>query len=228
MLQNKHYLGDYFYPQIIDNEIFNAAKMELSERSSRLGRNNRYKPDTKKREKFNRMIEACKAGEIDMIITKSISRFARNTLDCLKYIRMLKDKNIPVFFEKKAINKTLQQNITKAVVNADTLSPDGIQTRLEELQKELIKKANNKQDYDAIADEIFRLRDQKEQSELDSHHWEEAMNRIKELQDFIAGQETDITEFDEALVKKLIEKITVFADHFTVELKSGVTIDIEA
>ena len=35
------------------------------------------------------------------------------------------------------------------------------------------------------------------------------MNRIKELQNFIAGQETDITEFDEALVKKLIEKITV-------------------
>lgn len=51
---------------------------------------------------------------------------------------------------------------------------------------------------------------------------------FKELQDFIAGQETDITEFDEALVKKLIEKITVFADHFTVEFKSGVTIDIEA
>ncbi len=110
------------------------------------------------------------------------------------------------------------------MVNADTLSPDGIQARLEELQKELIKKANNKQDYDAIA----RLRDQKEQSELDSHHREEAMNRIKELQDFIAGQETDITEFDEALVRKLIEKITVFADHFTVEFKSGITIDIEA
>ena len=52
--------------------------------------------------------------------------------------------------------------------------------------------------------------------------------RIKELQDFISKQKTDITEFDEALVKKLIEKITVFADHFTVEFKSGLTIDIEA
>ncbi|MEE1340787.1 MAG: integrase [Succinivibrionaceae bacterium] len=54
------------------------------------------------------------------------------------------------------------------------------------------------------------------------------MNRIKELQDFISKQKTDITEFDEALVKKLIEKITVFADHFTVDFKSGLTIDIEA
>ena len=50
--------------------------------------------NTKKREEFNRMIEECMAGKIDMIITKSISRFARNTLDCLKYIRQLKDKNL--------------------------------------------------------------------------------------------------------------------------------------
>ncbi len=139
---------------------------------------------------------------------------------------MLKAFN-QILTEHDIFLKTLQQNIAKAVVGADTLSPDGIQARLEELQKELIKKANNKQDYDAIADEIFRLRDQKEQSELDSHHREEAMNRIKELQDFIAGQETTITEFDEALVKKLIEKITVYEDLFTVEFKSGITIDIE-
>ena len=50
------------------------------------------------------MIEACMAGEIDMVISKSISRFARNTLDCLKYIRQLKAQNIPVYFEKEGIN----------------------------------------------------------------------------------------------------------------------------
>lgn len=60
--------------------------------------------NTKKRSEFIRMIEECMAGMIDMIITKSISRFARNTLDCLKYIRELKEKNIPVFFEKENIN----------------------------------------------------------------------------------------------------------------------------
>ncbi len=133
-----------------------------------------------------------------------------------------------ILTERGTFLKQLQANIAKAVVSADTLSPNGIQARLEELQKELIKKATNKQDYDAIADEIFRLREQKEQSAVDSHNREESMNRIKELQDFIAKQKTDITEFDEALVKKLIEKITVYADHFTVEFKSGITIDIEA
>ncbi|MBQ3917288.1 MAG: recombinase family protein [Bacteroidales bacterium] len=49
--------------------------------------------NTKKREQFNAMIEDCKAGKIDMIFTKSISRFARNTLDCLQYIRLLREMN---------------------------------------------------------------------------------------------------------------------------------------
>lgn len=60
--------------------------------------------NTKKREEFNRMIDECMDGKIDLVITKSISRFARNTLDCLKYIRQLKEKNIAVFFEKENIN----------------------------------------------------------------------------------------------------------------------------
>ena len=50
------------------------------------------------------MINDCMNGEIDMIITKSISRFARNTLDTLKYVRMLKEKDIAVYFEDEKIN----------------------------------------------------------------------------------------------------------------------------
>ena len=57
--------------------------------------------NTKNRDEFNRMIEDCEAGTIDMIITKSISRFARNTIDCLKYVRQLREKNIAIIFEKK-------------------------------------------------------------------------------------------------------------------------------
>ncbi len=60
--------------------------------------------NTKKREGFNGMIEDCMAGKIDMVITKSISRFARNTIDCLKYVRQLKEKNIAIIFEKENIN----------------------------------------------------------------------------------------------------------------------------
>lgn len=59
---------------------------------------------TKKRTEFNRMIRMCKNKKIDMVITKSISRFARNTVDCLEYVRQLKDLGIGVIFEKENIN----------------------------------------------------------------------------------------------------------------------------
>lgn len=444
--------------------------------------------NTKKREEFNRMIEACKAGEIDMIITKSISRFARNTLDCLKYIRMLKDKNIPVFFEKESINtmdakgevlltimaslaqqesqslsqnvkmglqfryqngqvqvnhnhflgytkdrkgnlvidpeqaevvkriyreylegssmdkiakglekdgiltgagkkkwwtstinkilrnekyigdallqktyttdflnktrvknngivpqyyvennheaiipkdiflrvqeelvrrrvvKTsangkkrsyscnhcfaqivicgecgemfrrihwnnrgcksivwrclsrleatgmechastvnetvlenvvvqaintllgdkstyqaqLQQNIAKVIREAQKNNTDGIDEQLMKLQKKLLEKANNKEAYDEIADQIFKLREQRENCTVDTAARDTQIARITDLQDFIKQQRTDLAEFDESLVKRWLKQITVWEDHFTVELKSGLKIDIE-
>ncbi|HFU4359908.1 TPA: recombinase family protein [Streptococcus suis] len=63
-----------------------------------------------KRQDFQRLIEDCKNGEIDYIVTKAIARFARNTLDTLKYVRMLKDLQIGVYFEEE---------------NIDTLTMDG-------------------------------------------------------------------------------------------------------
>lgn len=58
----------------------------------------------RKRPEFLRMIRHCKQGKIDIILTKSISRFARNTVDCLNYIRALKELSIAVIFEKENIN----------------------------------------------------------------------------------------------------------------------------
>lgn len=59
---------------------------------------------TRKRDDFNRMIGDCEKGLIDLVITKSISRFARNTQDCLKYSRMLKDLGIGIIFEKENVS----------------------------------------------------------------------------------------------------------------------------
>ena len=57
-----------------------------------------------KRSNFMRMIADAMSGKIDLILTKSISRFARNTLDTLKYVRMLKEKNVAILFEEENIN----------------------------------------------------------------------------------------------------------------------------
>ena len=104
----------------------------------------------------------------------------------------------------------------------------GIRKTQSGYQCQILFKANQKADYDAIADEILRLRDMRKQAEVDSVVKDEQMRLVQDLQDFIHQQPTTITEFDETLVKRLITKITVFEDHFTIDFKSGVTIDIEA
>ena len=133
-----------------------------------------------------------------------------------------------VLCQKNDFLKTLQSNMKTAITDRDSLSPEVIDARMKELQRELLKKANQSADYDAIADEILRLRDMRKQSEVDSVLRDDQMKRIKDLQDFIKKQTTDITKFDEALVSRHIAKIIVFEDHFTVDFKSGITIDIEA
>lgn len=57
-----------------------------------------------KRPDFMRMINDCLNDEIDMVVTKSISRFARNTVDTLHYVRMLKERGVAIFFEEEHIN----------------------------------------------------------------------------------------------------------------------------
>lgn len=132
-----------------------------------------------------------------------------------------------VLCQKDDFLKTLQSNITAVITQSDIFSPKVIDERLHDLQRELLKKANQKEDYDAIANEIIRLKDMRKQSEVDSVVKDGQMKLITDLQDFIREQPTEITSFDETLVKRIIERITVFDEYFTVELKSGVVIEIE-
>ena len=86
----------YYTEHILSNSNYELAGIFADEGIS--GTN------TKNREQFNAMIKACKEGKIDLILTKSISRFARNTLDCLNYVRELKQLGIGIYFEKENID----------------------------------------------------------------------------------------------------------------------------
>lgn len=103
-----------------------------------------------------------------------------------------------------------------------------IDEKLLELQQKLLKKANSKEAYDEIADEIFRLRELKQQTTVDTVIRDEQIKRITALQDFIRSQPAELTEFDEVLVRRWFKQITVYEDHYTVELKSGLKVDIDA
>ena len=67
--------------------------------------------NTKKREGFNNMVTDALAGKIDLIVTKSVSRFARNTVDSLVTVRKLKDKGIEIYFEKEHLDAGCQGRV---------------------------------------------------------------------------------------------------------------------
>lgn len=130
--------------------------------------------------------------------------------------------------DKSTYQAQLQQNIAKVIRDARKTTAEGIDEQLMELQKELLQKANNKEAYDEIGEQIFKLREQRRQCTVDTAARDAQIARITELQDFIKEQTTDLTEFDDTLVKRWLKQIIVWEDHFTVELKSGLKIDIES
>ena len=102
-----------------------------------------------------------------------------------------------------------------------------IDEKLMALQQELIQKAQSKEAYDEIADEIFRLRELRQKTTIDTAARDKQIKRINDLQDYIAQQTTHLTEFEESLVRRWIKQITIWDDHITVEMKSGVSIDMD-
>ena len=109
--------------------------------------------------------------------------------------------------DKSTYQAQLQQNIAKVIRSAQQNTTDEINERLQELQKELLKKANNKEAYDEIADDIFQLREQREKCTVDTATRDAQIARINELQDFIKQQPAQLEAFDEALVKRWLERI---------------------
>lgn len=90
-----------------------------------------------------------------------------------------------------------------------------------------MKRANAKQDYNDLADEIDHLRELKQNAMVENAEREGLKQRIAEMQQFLAEQTKQIEEYDETLVRRMIEKITVYEDRFTVEFKSGTSVDVK-
>ena len=128
--------------------------------------------------------------------------------------------------KKDSMNDALQRNAETVLTGTDGVPLDEIDVRLEELQKELLKVANAKGNYDSIVDEIYSLREAKQNAQAESAEREGMKKRISEMQQFLAEQQQDITEYDEQLVRRLIEKITVYDEVVTVEFKSGTSVDV--
>jgi hypothetical protein len=95
------------------------------------------------------------------------------------------------------------------------------------IQKELLKKADARQDFGDLADQIDALRDEKQRLLLEDANNTGLQQQLKTIEDFLAEQQEAVTEYEEALVRKLISKITVFDDKLVVEFKSGLETEVK-
>ena len=102
-----------------------------------------------------------------------------------------------------------------------------IDGKLEELQQQLLIQAKSKNDYEDVADEIYRLREQKQNVLVENAEREGKRQRIAEMTDFLNKQSRELEEYDEQLVRRLIEKVTIYEAKLTVEFQSGIETDEE-
>lgn len=137
----------------------------------------------------------------------------------------------------RAINKTLggrenmlaelQKNVEEAFVEQSEAVYEQIDTDLVKLQEQLLQRVNANKDYADIADEIERLRDEKQNLSVEDSEREGLKARIQEMREFLEQQTTRIEEFDDQLVIRLIQKITVYDDKFVFEFKSGTSLNLK-
>ena len=95
---------------------------------------------------------------------------------------------------KSSYQAQLQLNIASVIRASQVTSVENIDEKLIALQQELIQKAHSKEAYDEIADEIFRLREPRQKTTIDTAARDEQIKRINDLQDYIAQQTTHLTE----------------------------------
>lgn len=121
----------------------------------------------------------------------------------------------------------LKENIATVLNEESDIATVGIDEKLDELQKELLRLANFKANYEGVADEIYRLRELKQSTLVENAEREGKRQRIAEMAEFLNEQSFELEAYDEQLVRRLIEKVTVFEEKFTVEFKSDIEADVE-
>lgn len=122
--------------------------------------------------------------------------------------------------------KTLEENIHAVIGETTEYQISEINNLLEEKQKELIKQANKGQDYEHLADEIDGLRDKRQTLLVEDASLSGENERINELIAFIRINKYRTLRYDDTLVRKIIQNVTVYDDHFVICFKSGIEIEV--
>ena len=124
-------------------------------------------------------------------------------------------------FKKRNFKRLFEE-----VLKQENSPAKDIDGQLEELQKQLLQKANKNEEYDSLVEQIYKLREEKQQILADKAETEAVKQSILNMKAFLNTQTTELDEWNEELVRRLVEKVTVYDDKFEVELKSKLSVDI--
>ncbi len=230
---------------IIPKEIFLRVQDELVRRITKKVSPNGRKVSYSCQHYFSQLIYCGECGEMyrrlhwnnrgcKSIVWRCVSQLQPTGLEC--HARTVNEEVLQQVFvkalnellsHKENYQQQLQANIAYVIRLCARGEVQAINEQLIKLQQELPDKVSKRQNYDDIADEIFQLREKKAKTNIDTSARDEQIERITELQDFIKKQSTELTAFDENLARRWLKKITVYEDKYTVEFKSGVSVDIE-
>lgn len=180
-----------------------------------------------KRVQFKRMIKDCEDGKIDLIITKSVSRFARNTLDCVQTARKLKADGIGIIFEKENLD-TLQERSEFVLTIMASLAEEESRSISNNIRWSVKKKFQEGKEYEQQSQQVGMKIDQllmrKEEILSEQGKVQLASYRIEEVTKLLQTGKI-LEEFDRVMFKSLVRKITVLSNkEIEIEFECGITV----
>lgn len=131
-----------------------------------------------------------------------------------------------IYKAKDSMKEACAENFKK-LLETENVDVAAFDERLVEIETKLLKKAHSKEEYDDLVEEIYNVREEKQKALVAAADKQGVLKRIEEMQSYLDGVSTEITEYDEALVRAYFDKITVYDDYFEVTFKSGISVDIE-
>jgi site-specific DNA recombinase len=127
---------------------------------------------------------------------------------------------------KDGFIKTLQQNIATVLSEVLDHNTVEIDAKLDDLQKELLHLANSGNQYMGVAEDICRLREKKQSALSQNSDRQTKRQRISEMKAFLNSQTGIISQYDDRLVRRLVEQVTVHEGRVVVEFRSGEEIEV--
>ncbi|WP_425328857.1 recombinase family protein [Ruoffia tabacinasalis] len=238
----QHYIEDNHEP-IVSKEIFHLAQQEKARRSNLYSGKRKKKRIYQGKYALSGKVVCDFCGEIYRRI-KWNSRGSRATVwRCVTRVHdhtqcqsrtvkenLLHDAIVEVvnsLIDDQDYLKKLEASIHEVMNQKYDETVEQVDENLHQLQKELYQTANNKDDYENIAEEIYDLREKKQELLIANATNEEKRKRLSDIKAFLKAQHIELKKYDESLVNRLVEEVRVKDESVEVKLKTGQVIAVD-